>query len=342
MELTLSDGSLCRRLARGLQILAKVGEDVMIEATPTAICFRSINAAKTAFVNVSLPSDSFAQYAIKDAEEACNCRVNAKAMMAPFRSLKSVSQLSLTVGSALVVGLDLSDDVDKSFTIALLEGDNMFVSYSRDQCDHTLRAAPRFLGDTLANMHRDEVTLTVSSEYVVVQSYSTEAPADAGQPAIQASISYQASEFRTFELDEDEMQPGTPLELCFAMKEFRAFVEFCDALDSPLGMHFSIGGAPIVFGIDFDDGRLTAEMIVATVVQESMLGPDQMSQYQSQISVADSARYSTPQHVLSHAPSQSQASSRSASQASRSTGSADQRFSSSDQAGFYVASTPLS
>eukprot|EP01048_Picozoa_sp_COSAG05_P001259 COSAG05_NODE_41_length_26845_cov_26.599230_20_plen_204_part_00 len=86
---------------------------------------------------------------------------------------------------------------------------------------------------------------------------------------------------------------GRQTDLIFAMKEFRAFLELCDGLNLDFQMHFTNGGDPIVFAavVDECEGRLTMEMVVATV-QNSERATQSPSMSQSTMATSSQPRLS--------------------------------------------------
>ena len=270
LELVTSDAGTIRTLAKAMVCLAKTGEELMVEATREKVSFRAINSAKTGFLMVDMAATAFDSFA--PAGETYHCKVSGRSLQLAFKSLKNLRQMQMIFdhdASMAKVKMTLRSGIEKVYSVCFIEGDIMSVGFSKDQCAHNVRARPQGLSDVLQNMHKDELKVQFGPDTVAVHGFS-EVAVDASQKAIVTTINYEARDFDSYNFN------GGRVDLIFAMKEFRSFLELCDGLGIHFCMHFSESGQPLIFAGETDQGeRLTIEMVVATVVHDE--NPSQVS-----------------------------------------------------------------
>jgi cell cycle checkpoint control protein RAD9A len=268
LQMMTRNPDVAKSLAKSFACLSRVGEELMVEATPEKISFRSINCAKTAFAVLDVDSRHFDSY--KNEGGTYHCRVSAKDLVNALKYTRGMHELNLLFDNdtnSVQISLKMKAGFSKFFTIAYIEGDIMSVGYSKLQCNLQIRGRSKLLAEVTRNMgaKHQELEIHLALNEAVIQSF-TEGATEPDGSSNSSTISFEVGEFETYEAG----GPGDT-KLIFAMKEFRAFLDLCDSLELPFELNFTEAGAPIVLYTDVDakDGEMAnIEIVVATVLHE--------------------------------------------------------------------------
>lgn len=120
-------GDRARVLAKFLQYLHKIGQDLFIEATEDDLILGSQNSSKTAFASIKLCRGFFQDYSVdqEQIETGENfCRVSLKACLPIFRSLKNVECCDIRMNqsaSKLIIQLHCRENTTKTHFVSILQ-----------------------------------------------------------------------------------------------------------------------------------------------------------------------------------------------------------------------------
>ncbi|KAI3951449.1 hypothetical protein MKW92_006495 [Papaver armeniacum] len=151
MELSLSGNSL-KTLARSITCLARVGNELSIQASPSQLAFHTLNTSRSAYQSITLKPRFFDVYTIS--EPQVQCSVLLKAVCAVLRTpVASIDRLCVLLpksdASKLQWTIDCTNGMKKSYWITCnVEPDiqhlpSIGTSFPRDYCDcHRTNSLP--------------------------------------------------------------------------------------------------------------------------------------------------------------------------------------------------------
>lgn len=118
-------------LAKFVQFLSKVGDDLYWEATDNGLSLGVANSSKSGFAKVQLAVNFFSNYelsqqAIVDTENFC--RVSMKACLGVFKAMRNVELCNITLDvnrGKLVVQQKCRENTTKTHYVSILEQENL-------------------------------------------------------------------------------------------------------------------------------------------------------------------------------------------------------------------------
>ncbi|KAJ1966087.1 hypothetical protein IWQ62_002510 [Dispira parvispora] len=294
MEATLPASAL-RPWGKLMQCLAKIGEQVTLEATPSKLHLSTVNASSSAFVlccfsRPYFESFTFTPDAASLTPEATRCRVLTKSLVSVFRSKqngdKTVETCKLTLeGTAaeqdpvlapcrLSVRMGCKHGVAKHYRIFYEPCEALYAVYSKDQCPNRWLVSPKLMGEWIShfNTKLDEITIICSPESVVIQSFAEGGFAaiaegtsarDAIKQSLQTQLQVDVEDFDVYEVRHHA-------ELTFNFKEFRALLGFAEQLNLPLMTYFDVPGKPVLFSLQSTD-HMSVDLVLATLTETMSL-----------------------------------------------------------------------
>lgn len=287
MEWSLS-GNALKTFARSVTCLARVGNELAIQASPSQLAFHTINSSRSAYQSITFKPDFFDLYTISGAQVQCS--VLLKAICAVLRTpIASIDHLSVQLpdpdASKVQLTLNCYNGVKKAYWITCnVEPDIQHLSLDRTRFPSNFVVRPRDLNRLLANFQSS------LQEITIIATEPTSLPSDAA-----GEIGGKAVELRSYidptkdndsslhtQLWIDPMEEfvqyahsGDPVDVTFGVKELKAFLSFCEGGEVDIHLFFEKAGEPILMAPKFglDDGsssNFDATLVLATMLTSQL------------------------------------------------------------------------
>ncbi|KAI3948129.1 hypothetical protein MKX01_014728 [Papaver californicum] len=301
MELSLTGNGL-KTFTRSITCLARVGNELSIQASPSQLAFHTLNTSRSAYQSVTFKPEFFDVYTIS--EPQVQCSVLLKAVCAVLRTpVASIDRLGVLLprsdASKVQWTIDCNNGMKKSYWITCnVEPDIQHLTLDRTRFPSNFVVRPRDLNRLLSNFQSS------LQEITVIATEPTPLPSDD-----ESEIGGKAVELRSYidptkddsdtalhtqlwiDPTEEFLQyahTGDPVDVTFAVKELKAFLTFCEGCEVDIHIFFEKAGEPILMAPKFglDDGS-TSDFDV-TLVLASMLGTVSVAQQEgSRASVSE-------------------------------------------------------
>ncbi|PSN30763.1 Cell cycle checkpoint control protein RAD9A [Blattella germanica] len=232
-------------VARAVHSLCRIGDELYVEPESSKLSLRAVSSSKSAYASFTFFDSFFSYYNYQQPnsqEEDVTCKISMKSCLSVFRSPghmdKQVEtcQIKLEPGAdKLVFEFQYHHGIVKTHYLPIIECETLEAVYSKDTVPNRLVAQPKLFTFSLTNfqLNTPELTWVISAEKMLV---------------------------RNFAEDETEMTKGVRTELClgprefdqyniemdtsitFCLKEFRALLQFAEAVSLPIVANFETGG----------------------------------------------------------------------------------------------------
>ncbi|KAI3979942.1 hypothetical protein MKX01_042596 [Papaver californicum] len=284
MELSLTGNGL-KTFTRSITCLARVGNELSIQASPSQLAFHTLNTSRSAYQSVTFKPEFFDVYTIS--EPQVQCSVLLKAVCSVLRTpVASIDRLCVLLpksdASKVQWTIDCNNGMKKSYWITCnVDPDIQHLTLDRTRFPSNFVVRPRDLNRLLGNFQSS------LQEITVIATEPTPLPSDD-----ESEIGGKAVELRSYidptkddsdtalhtqlwiDPTEEFLQyahTGDPVDVTFAVKELKAFLTFCEGCEVDIHIFFEKAGEPILMAPKFglDDGS-TSDFDV-TLVLASML-----------------------------------------------------------------------
>ncbi|XP_078446204.1 cell cycle checkpoint control protein family isoform X2 [Wolffia australiana] len=286
MELSVGLNSL-RTFTRCVTCLARIGNELVIQASTSQLIFHTINSSRTAYQSASFKPDFFDSYVVSACNGEVQCSVLLKAVCAVFRtSVNVVDRLAVILPASdapkIQWTLECFSGVKKTYWINCnVEPDVHQLSLERERYPSNFVVRPRDLARLLANFQsklheitiiaRDSSTATTNSrdamggKAVELRSYI-----DPLKDSIDSALHTQlwidpAEEFLQY------THSGEPVDVTFCVKELKAFLTFCEGCEVDILLCFEKAGEPVLMAPKFGFNDASNSNFDATLVLCTML-----------------------------------------------------------------------
>ncbi|TYK13792.1 cell cycle checkpoint control protein RAD9A isoform X1 [Cucumis melo var. makuwa] len=293
MEFSLS-GNALKTFARSVTCLARIGNELVIQASPSQVtyacrtwsllAFYTLNASRSAYLAITFETGFFDNYAISGNQVQCSVLLKAvcSVLRTPIASIDHL-KVQLPDPDALKVrwSLECFNGMKKTYFISCnIEPDIQHLSLDRRQFPSELVVRPRDLNRLLSNFQSS------LQEITVIATEPTSLPSEAA-----SEIEGKAVELRSYidptkdndtllhtQLWIDPMEEfvhyshsGDPVDITFGVKELKAFLSFCEGCEVDIHLYFEKAGEPILMAPKFglDDGsssNFDATLVLATML----------------------------------------------------------------------------
>uniref|UniRef100_UPI00358F029C cell cycle checkpoint control protein RAD9A isoform X2 n=1 Tax=Myxine glutinosa TaxID=7769 RepID=UPI00358F029C len=260
---------------RAVHSLARFGDELYFEPLKEGLSLRTVNSSRSAFACFLLSplffqsyewnsTENKAQDDDQDQDQGFNCRLNMKAVVSVFHSLvgieRSVDRCKIQLdlpACRLVFQLHCRYGITKTHNLTFQDCESLHAVYSKSQCRNVFRAQAKLLVDSVIHfqMNQEEVTLGVTQTKVSLRNYLEE-EIDVGRATL-TCICLNRQEFEHF-------TAGVDTEVTFCLKELRGVLNFAEASNLSVSIHFESAGRPIIFSVE--DSILEATFILATLM----------------------------------------------------------------------------
>ncbi|CAI9764277.1 unnamed protein product [Fraxinus pennsylvanica] len=289
MEFSLS-GNALKTFARSITCLARIGNELVLQASPSQLTLHTLNSSRSAYQYITLRPDFFDVYRISGAQMQCS--VLLKAICSVLRTpIVSIDHLSVRLpdpdASKVQWTLDCVNGMKKSYWITCnVEPDVQQLSLDRRKLPSNFVVRPRDLNRLLANFQ------STLQEITFIATQPSSLPLDAAN-----EIGGKAVELRSYidpTKDNDSTlhtqlwidpaeefvqytHSGDPVDVTFGVKELKAFLAFCEGCEVDIHLYFDKAGEPILMApkFGFDDGsnsNFDSALVLATMLVSQLNG----------------------------------------------------------------------
>lgn len=287
-----------RAFGKAIHCLAKIGDELYIEALQNGLALKTVNNARSAYACFLFQRGFFHSYSdgrekAKDGEESLKCRITIKSCVSVFKALstleKTVDHCRLQLDlqeNKLVFVFHCKHGITKTHNLGFQECEALQAVFTKELCPNHISVPAKVLSEVVTNFPNslEEVTLLAQPEGVQLKNYVEEDSID-GTRVPFTEISLAPAEF-------DDYQIGVDASVTFCLKELRAVLLFTDAINHNLSLRFETAGKPIVFSID-DNRDYQANFVLATLLDASMPSQSQLSTAQTCSTTANEKRTHT-------------------------------------------------
>ncbi|CAN8269657.1 unnamed protein product [Cochlearia groenlandica] len=283
MEFSIS-GSALKTFARSIICLARVGNELVVQASPSQMELHTLNASRSAFQCITFQSTFFDAYAVTGPQ--AHFSVLLKAVCSVLRTpVASIDHMSVHLpdhdASKVKWALECVSGMKKTYWITCnVEPDVQHLSLDRDRFPSNLVVHPRNLSKLLGNFQSS------LQEITIIATDQTAFPSDA-----ESEIGGKAVEFRSYvdpTKDGDSLlhtqlwidpseefthytHMGDPVDITFSLKELKAFLSFCEGCEADIHLFMEKAGEPILMAPKFGLGDGSSSSFDATLVLATML-----------------------------------------------------------------------
>ncbi|GAB2277457.1 hypothetical protein Dimus_012163 [Dionaea muscipula] len=288
MELSVS-GSNLKTFARSINCLARIGNELAIQASPSQLAFYTLNSSRSAYQSITFKPDFFDIYSVSGTQVKCSMLL--KAICAVLRTpITCIDHLRMKLAdqdaSKVQWLLECFNGMRKTYWITSnVDPDIQHLSLDKAKFPSDFVVRPRDFNRLLSTNFQSSL-----QEITIIATEPSSAPSD-----IANEIGGKAVELRSYidpakENDsslytqlwidprEEFVQyshTGNPVDVTFGMKELKAFISFCEACEVDIHLLFEKAGEPILLAPRFglDDGSTSifdVKLVLATMLTSQL------------------------------------------------------------------------
>ncbi|XP_023018781.1 cell cycle checkpoint control protein Rad9 [Leptinotarsa decemlineata] len=254
--------------ARALQALAKVGDDLYMEASKEKLCLIALNLRKTVCVRYYLLESYFSSYEIDENElsehsESIFCKIHMKIFLPLFKGVHLDKKLEFVKleyennNDLIIVKMKYKcDDIVMIHKLRLMEAESLTIGVCSDLGSSNVITTSSLYSQLLNTFSTsdDEITLEISRDKVLVRNYCVGAPLR--PKSVRSQVNLNGSEFTVFQIEDETT-------INFSLKPFRTAIQFAEAFNLNIGLNFEKGGKPLA--IVMKNPTFEVNFIVATL-----------------------------------------------------------------------------
>ncbi|KAK7258898.1 hypothetical protein RIF29_24487 [Crotalaria pallida] len=288
MEFTLSDNAL-KTFARCITCLARIGNELAIQASSSQLLFHTINTSRSAYQSITFKPGFFDVYTVS-INNLVQCSVLLKAVCAVLRTpLTNIDHLTVKLpdpdAPKVMWILDCYSGMRKTYWVTCnVEPDIQHLSLDKQKFPSNFVVRPRDLNRLLANFQSSlpEITIIATEPASVPPDAANEIGGKAVElrSYIDPTKDNDSSLHTQLWIDPKEeflqyFHTGDPIDVTFSVKELKAFLSFCEACEIDIHLHFEKAGEPILMAPKFglDDGsnsNFDATLVLATMLTSQL------------------------------------------------------------------------
>ncbi|KAJ2705762.1 hypothetical protein FB645_002143 [Coemansia sp. IMI 203386] len=288
MEAEIPAASL-KSFYKALQCLARIGTDISFEATAGQLMLIGVSASRSAYASFAFQQQFFDAYELlgvsDDSSEdaAFRCRVQAKLLVGIFKARSSpnghaIERCTLRIeqtadhvhiagsttasGSVpgecrLVVQMIYKEGIRRTHRLFYEVCEVWRSEYDKDDCKSRWRVGAKVAASWIGHFARglEEVSLRMSPRDIRVRSWAEGHYAGIAHTQIDTAVSEVTRALQTelaidpADFDVYRLASNHAVELTFGLREFRAILQYAEAMALPLAAYFNGSGDPILFTV---------------------------------------------------------------------------------------------
>ncbi|KAB1202198.1 Cell cycle checkpoint control protein RAD9A [Morella rubra] len=299
MDFILS-GSALKTFARSITCLARVGNELVIQASPSQLAFHTLNSSRSAYQSITFKPDLFDTYTVSSNQVKCSVLLKdiCAVLRTPVASIDNISmKLPDPDASKVQWTLECYSGMRKTYwTTCNIEPDIQHLSLDRRKFPSNFVVRPRDFNRLLANFQSS------LQEITIIATDRTSLPSDTASEIEGKAVELRSYIDPTKENDsllhtqlwidptEEFVQythTGDPVDMTFSVKELKAFLSFCEGSEVDVHLYFEKAGEPILmapkFGLEdgsssnFDATLVLATMLTSQLREGNSLEPPQLA-----------------------------------------------------------------
>ncbi|PKI74036.1 hypothetical protein CRG98_005514 [Punica granatum] len=254
MEFTLTGNSL-KTFARSITGLARIGNELVVQASPSELALHTLNASRSAYQLITFKPDFFDVYTVTDGQVKCSVLLKdvCSVLRTPITNIDHLDvQLPDPDASRLQWVLECYNGIRKTYRINCnVDPDIQQLSLDKERYPSNFIVRPRDLNRLLANFQSS------LQEITIIATERNSLPSDAAN-----EIGGKAVELRSYldpakesdsslhtQLWIDPLEEfvqythnGDPVDVTFGVKELKAFLSFCEGCEVDIHLYFEKAG----------------------------------------------------------------------------------------------------
>ncbi|XP_058806195.1 cell cycle checkpoint control protein RAD9B isoform X1 [Phymastichus coffea] len=267
MKCIIPSGNI-KIIAKAIQMLAKIGEEMFVVPQEDCLSLRSVNGANSAFSDVSFYDNYFSYYAYENSEnsESLKCKIPIKSALAVFKIAsvldKQIESCQIELqpnAEKLKIVLKYKNNVMKTHLLTIIDSETIKANYKKDGTANQVCIQPKVLNDVVQNFQQNliEITFEVQKDKALIRSYIDE---NSNIIESRTQLVFGGGEFDSYAIEFETT-------ITFCLKELRAILHFSEALQHPIEIYFDRPGKPVVFICKSD--TLETNLVLATLNPET-------------------------------------------------------------------------
>ncbi|KAJ2850030.1 hypothetical protein IWW36_002215 [Coemansia brasiliensis] len=268
---------------KALQCLSRVGSEISIEAQESHLELNSVNMARSAFASFTFHQHFFDSYKVtrqaqaSQSQPALQCKVLARPLVGIFKTrsqgqgrtvekcILRIEQNSSMGGSEggfagecrLVARIAYKEGICRTHRLFYEVSETLHPAYDKQEFKSQWQVDAKVAAEWVGHFARGlaEVSMWMSASEVRLRSwsesrYSTngrtqiDTATAATERALQTELTLVPAEFDSYSL------AGTrPIELTYSLREFRAVLQYAEAVGQPMMARFNKGGDPLMLSV---------------------------------------------------------------------------------------------
>ncbi|XP_050512649.1 cell cycle checkpoint control protein RAD9B-like isoform X1 [Diabrotica virgifera virgifera] len=236
--------------SKALHALAKIGDDLYVEATKERLCLVTLNLRKTVCVRLHLLEIFFSNYEIDDNQlgdktQTVSCKIHMKTLLPLFKGHNLDKKLDYVKieyennNDFIIFKMKYKcDDILMTHNLRLMESETLTIDISSESGCNTIVTTSTFYNQLL-NMFSnsdDEILFEVTKSQAIIRNYYVGAPVR--PKSVRSQVSPNGSEFTIFQIDQETT-------INFSLKPFRTAIQFAEGFNLNISLNFETGGRPL-------------------------------------------------------------------------------------------------
>ncbi|KAL9275146.1 Cell cycle checkpoint control protein RAD9A-like protein [Drosera capensis] len=288
IEVTVSGGNL-KTFARSINCLARIGNELSIQASPSQLIFCTLNSSRSAYQSITFKPDFFDIFSVSGTQVKCSMLLKAvcAVLRTPIAYIDHLRmQLADPDASKVQWSLECFNGMRKAYWITCnVDPEIQHLSLDKEKLPTKFVVRPRDLNRLLSTNFQSSL-----QEITIIATEHSSAP-----PDVAGEIGGKAVELRSYIdptkendsslntqlwIDPTEefvqyIHSGNPVDVTFGMKELKAFISFCEACEVDIHLQFEKAGEPILlepkFGLgDGSTSNFDVKLVLATMLTKQL------------------------------------------------------------------------
>ncbi|KAF9189026.1 Cell cycle checkpoint control protein rad9b [Haplosporangium sp. Z 11] len=279
-----------------LLCLAKIGDDVVLEARPDGLVLSTINITRSAYASFSFSCSFFETFHLDLDGEAIRhdqkgpylrCSVLAKALVSACKIRgkieEKIEKLVFIMNAAEGVGENCRLTIEAIFKHGFIKvhkllyescPDPLQVIDSIASCPNSWRLSPMAMSGFAEafSSKAEEISMNCTQDEVTFKTFRDTTETDGGGPKKVGTT----TDFPIFRNAMEQYTLQNDIEITFSFKEFKAIIAFAVQLRLPLEGHFNSRCRPFLLSV-VSENIMNAQFALATVIDNNDIREREMN-----------------------------------------------------------------
>ncbi|KAJ1752773.1 hypothetical protein LPJ79_000909 [Coemansia sp. RSA 1821] len=268
---------------KALQCLSRVGSEISIEAQESHLELNSVNMARSAFASFTFHQHFFDAYKVtretqsSQSQAALQCKVLARPLVGIFKTRgqgqgrtiekcilrieQNTNMASINSGLAgecrLVARIAYKEGICRTHRLFYEVSQTLHPAYDKQEFKSQWQVDAKVAAEWVGHFARGlaEVSMWMSASEVRLRSWSEGRYATNGRTQIDTATAATSRALQTelalvpAEFDSYSLAGSRPIELTYSLREFRAILQYAEAVGQPMTARFNKGGDPLMLSV---------------------------------------------------------------------------------------------